>query len=65
MKDASEIKIKLFDITGKEIFQVADEEMQKGNHQLNINTSKLSAGIYICKIQSDNGERLVKLVVGR
>lgn len=65
LKNAEQIKISLFDITGKEIVKIADEEMQKGNQKININTSKLSAGIYICKIQGESGERLVKLVVGR
>jgi hypothetical protein len=65
LKNAEEIKITLFDITGKEMMLIVNEEMQKGNQQININTSKLSPGIYICKIQSDNGERLMKLVVGK
>ena len=65
LKSASEIKITLSDITGKEIMLVADEEMQKGNQQININTSKLSPGIYICKIRTENNERLMKLLVGR
>ncbi|HLC83639.1 MAG TPA: T9SS type A sorting domain-containing protein [Bacteroidia bacterium] len=65
LKNAEQIKVSLFDVTGKEIFQIANEEMQKGNQKININTTKLSAGIYICKVQSANGERSVKLVVGR
>jgi hypothetical protein len=55
----------LFDVTGKKVLDIADEEMQKGNQKININTSRLSAGVYICKIQSDFNERLLKLVVGR
>ncbi|MGZ6416714.1 MAG: T9SS type A sorting domain-containing protein, partial [Bacteroidia bacterium] len=65
LKNTGEIKITLFDITGKEMMLIADEEMQKGNQQININTSKLSAGIYICKVQSDGGERLLKLVIAK
>jgi hypothetical protein len=65
LKNSQEIKITLYDITGKEIMRIANEEMQKGNQQININTSKLSPGIYICKIQSYNGERLMKLVISK
>ena len=65
LKNAEQIKISLFDVTGKEVLQITNEEMQKGNQKININTSKLSAGIYICKVQSVSGEKLVKLVVGR
>ncbi len=63
LKNTATIKITLFDITGKEMMQIANEEMQKGNNQLTIQTSKLSPGIYICKIQNDTSERLLKLIV--
>jgi len=65
LKESSQVMISLLDITGKKVVEIANEDMQKGNQKININTSKLSAGIYICKIQSLSGERLVKLVVGR
>jgi hypothetical protein len=65
LKQHSPVTISLFDVTGKKVLDIADEEMQKGNQKININTSILSAGVYICKIQSDFNERLLKLVVGR
>lgn len=65
LKDNMQVTVSLFDITGKKVLEITNEEMQKGNQKININTSKLSAGIYICKIQGTSGERLVKLVVGR
>ena len=65
LKDNSLVNISLFDVAGKKVLAIANEEMQKGNQKININTSKLSAGIYICKIQSDSGERMLKMVVGR
>jgi hypothetical protein len=65
LKQHSPVTISLFDVTGKKVLDIADEEMQKGNQKININTSRLSAGVYICKIQSDFNERLLKLVVGR
>ena len=65
LKNTEEISISLLDVTGKKVLDIAKEEMQKGNQKININSSKLNAGIYICKIQSNSGERMMKLVVGR
>ena len=65
LKNSEQINISLFDVTGKKILQIVDEKMQIGNQKMNINTSKLMAGIYICKIQGESGERVIKLVVGR
>lgn len=65
LKNVEQINVSLFDVTGKKVLDIVNEEMQKGNQKVTINTSKLNAGIYICKIQSKSGERMIKLVVGK
>lgn len=65
LKNSGQVRISLLDITGKEIMQITNEGLQKGNQKFMINTSKLSAGIYICKIRCESGERSMKLVVGK
>jgi hypothetical protein len=63
LKNPENITITISDITGKEISVVAKEEMQKGNQQVQINVSKLSAGIYFCNVESSAGVKVLKLVV--
>jgi hypothetical protein len=63
LKSNKKTTITLLDLTGKKILDIADGEMQKGNQQININTSKLSAGIYFCKIESGNEKKIVKVLV--
>lgn len=63
LKNNHHIKVTLSDLTGKKIIEIADEEMQKGNQQIYINTSKLSAGVYFCKIESVNSRKIVKVLV--
>ena len=65
LKDNSQVIILFFDMTGKKVSEITNEEMQKGNQKININTSKLSAGVYVCKIQCESGERFIKLVIGK
>ncbi len=50
LKNAETIRITLMDITGKEVQVIANEKMNSGKHQLNINTSKLATGVYVCKV---------------
>jgi hypothetical protein len=65
LQRSEKVRVSLNDIAGKEIAVIADELMQEGNNRVSISTSKFSAGIYFCKIQGENGEKVVKLVVGR
>ncbi len=59
-KVSETIPISLFDITGKEVQLISNEKMNAGNHQLTINTSKLSAGIYICKVGTTHLQLIIK-----
>ncbi len=44
------IRVALYDIAGKEIEVIANEKMAAGNHQLELITAKLNAGVYVCKV---------------
>ncbi|MBA3705769.1 MAG: T9SS type A sorting domain-containing protein [Bacteroidetes bacterium] len=65
LKNTEKIKIILSDITGKEIQLIIDEEMQKGNKKIAINTSMLSVGMYICRLESSNYRQCLKLIVNK
>jgi hypothetical protein len=55
--------VKIYDLTGKEISTVADQNFGFGKHTLNANTSTLPKGIYLVKIATDNGSLTEKLSV--
>lgn len=61
----AKVNVAICDITGKEVMLIAEEEMQNGNHRLFIDTSKLSSGIYFCKMRSEGAEKVLKVVVSR
>ena len=60
LKTSEATRISLFDITGKEVQLISDEKMNAGNHQFAINISKLSAGVYICKVGLVHLQLIVK-----
>jgi len=61
LKNAETVRVSITDVTGKEVQLIANEKMNSGSHQFKINTSKLTAGLYICKV----GVSHLSLVISR
>ncbi len=52
IQKAGLVKIIVYDIMGKEIEMILNDELQAGTHETQWNASKFSSGIYFYKIQS-------------
>lgn len=58
---AGRVTLSLFDILGKQVATVVDEDVTAGEHEFSINAFQLSGGLYIyryecpCKCQTDTG----------
>jgi hypothetical protein len=63
LKNPGKVHVELIDITGKELLMITEEEFAKGNQSVSITTSGLSAGIYFCRIETEGGKKVLKLVV--
>ncbi len=59
------LKVKIYDLAGKEMMQVTDSSYVKGFHKISINTSQLKNGIYFCRAIFNNQSKAVKIVVSR
>lgn len=64
MKDAAAAEIRLFDETGRLVFQ-QKIGLEKGENRLPVDASKLASGIFLCLVLSENGAILgqARLVV--
>lgn len=61
---ASEIDVKIFDITGKLAMMVlSNGRVEEGVNEIEINTSNLQTGVYFVMIESMHGKETVKLIV--
>ena len=58
----SHILIIVYDITGREITTLVNEEKAIGNYNLNYNTSNLSSGVYFLKLSTADTTKVVKFV---
>lgn len=59
------VRIKLFDILGREIKSLVEKQHYSGAYQLEINSEDLSSGVYICRmnVQSILGNRQLEKVI--
>ena len=55
--------LKIYDITGKELFTLFDEYKSAGKHQIDFNAEALASGIYFYKLTTDNFSETKKMVV--
>ena len=50
----SDVKLVIYDLQGRKIKTIIDEQIGAGNHKVNFNASGLPSGIYFYKLQVEN-----------
>ena len=61
--NTSLVTLKVYDILGKEIATLVNEEKPAGNYEVNFNGNRLSSGIYFYKIQAGGYSSMKKMVL--
>jgi hypothetical protein len=61
LKEWQQVKISLFDLSGREVGILADENMPAGEHLVKISRNDLSPGVYFVRIDAGDKENIVKL----
>ena len=57
------VTVKVFDVLGKEVEILVNEEKDAGNYEVNFDASKLASGIYLYKMQTENFTEIRKLLL--
>jgi hypothetical protein len=60
---ASEISLKIYDITGREVRTLVQEFQQPGHHSVLFDGSDLASGVYIYKLTAGNKVQVQKMVL--
>lgn len=63
LKDASQVVLKIFDLSGKEVSLLTNESYTAGNHTIRWNASEFPSGVYFCKIQAGNYSGVKKMLL--
>ena len=61
----SRVQIVVYDILGKEVTELVNENKQAGYYEINFNASHLASGIYFYKIQADSLLKPRKIILMR
>jgi hypothetical protein len=50
------VKLKIYDILGREVNNIVNEEKPAGNYKININAGTLTSGVYFYQLSANGGE---------
>ncbi|MDY0081113.1 MAG: T9SS type A sorting domain-containing protein, partial [Ignavibacteriaceae bacterium] len=56
-----QVSLKVYDILGNEIVTLVDKEQESGRYQVTFDASKLSSGVYICRIVTGDFVKTIKM----
>lgn len=59
----SHVKLAVYDMLGREVARLADEEMDAGYHSVMWNADKVSSGVYIYRLSTNNFVQIRRMVV--
>lgn len=59
----SHVRLTIYDVLGKEITTLVNNELAAGTHTLAWNASNLASGIYLYKIEADNFNKVNKMLL--
>jgi len=65
MKEAADAKAMLYNVLGQQVAVLVDGPLQAGHHQLTINGSNLSSGVYFLRFQGGPMQETRKVVLLR
>jgi hypothetical protein len=57
------VTIKVYDVLGKEVATLVNEQKSAGYYKVDYDASKLTSGVYICSIQSNSFSKSIKLLL--
>jgi hypothetical protein len=66
LPEESDLKVEVFDITGRKVTTLADEKKKAGDYSILWNADKYPSGIYLCRFRaygSRHFEKTIKMVL--
>ena len=62
---SSVVEINIVDMLGRNILNVAKENMSAGNHKVSVPAAQLNSGIYFCEVKAGNSTMQGKIVISK
>ena len=61
--EKSQVRLALYDVLGRELVTILDEEINPGIKEVELNGSNLSSGIYLVRMITDNYQQTIKITL--
>jgi hypothetical protein len=61
--NSSQVKLKVFDIVGREVATLVDERLQPGSYETTFNAKGLASGVYLYRLQAGNFVETKRLIL--
>jgi hypothetical protein len=58
------VRLSLYDLLGKEVAVIVDGSVEAGDHTVTLNVAGLSAGVYLCRLQTSRETATSTIVIG-
>jgi hypothetical protein len=65
LNHSSNVQVQIIDALGQVVNQVANNTMESGVQNLNVNTANLTSGVYFVKIQTENNSLVQKFTIAK
>lgn len=63
LKNKSSVELVLYNCSGQKVMKLAEGEMDKGFHQVNLKAYDMNSGVYFCTLKAEGREYTRKLVM--
>lgn len=65
LREPGEVRVSLYDLSGRRIAELLSGKLQRGEHQIAVKTGELPSGVYLYRIISGSGNATGRMVVAR
>jgi hypothetical protein len=63
LPQGSEIKLRVFDVTGRLVETLVDGRIEAGEHEVRFESEGLASGVYIARLETGKETRVQKMVL--
>jgi hypothetical protein len=65
LPEQAQVSLKLYDISGREVETLVDKSQKAGNYAIPWNATDFPSGVYICRLDARNEQKVMKLALIR
>ncbi|NWF49300.1 MAG: T9SS type A sorting domain-containing protein [Ignavibacteriaceae bacterium] len=57
------VSLKIFDILGREVLNLVNEEKDAGNYSVSLNLGNMTSGLFFCQLNANENQQTIKMIL--